>query len=93
MRAFANYIYECAETIFGVSACVYTFLNVHIDSKEIQSVLGLFMIEFIKAIFSLTTAILSAYLISKLKPYFRKVNKTSIKKLFKNEKNNRKTIR
>lgn len=87
MRDFGNYIYDYAENICGISACVYTFLNVHIDSKEIQSVLGLFMIEFIKAIFSLTTAILSAFLISKLKSYFRKVNKTSIKKLFKNEKN------
>lgn len=93
MKDFGNYIYDYAENIFGVSACIYTFLNVPIESKEIQSVLGLFMIEFIKAIFSLTTAILSAFLISKLKPHFKKVNTTSIKKLFKNEKSNRKNIK
>jgi hypothetical protein len=84
MRNFGDYIYEFAENIVGISACVYTFLNISIDSKEIQSVIGLFTMELIKAIFSLTTAILSAFLISKLKPYFRMVNKTSIKKIFKN---------
>ena len=93
MRNFGDYIYEFAENIVGISACVYTFLNIPIDSKEIQSVIGLFAIEFIKATFSLFTAVASAFLISKLKTHFKSVNKTTIKKLFKNEKSNRKNIK
>ena len=93
MKEFFNYVYKFAEDIIGVSTCIYTFLNIPISSLNIESVIGLFAIEFIKATFSLFTAIASAFIISKLKPHFKSVNKTTIKKLFKNEKSNRKNIK